>query len=177
MNIATRFIVTMFKFDIDDKASHFVTHKLRFVCVKVDKFIWITMAGLYVMANHSALFGVAFLWPFATHWKQVAHWVQGVANLCVREFWFWPSAVLGVKCARCPENGGYREHFHRKSARGPLGYEKRHPRKDVSVKSDNRSKNYSKAHQRRVIRVSETFIESRSSGDARPEQSEWSVCP
>ena len=51
------------------------------------------------------------------------------------------------------------------------------PRKDVSVKSDNRSKNYSKALQRRVIRVSETFIESRSSGDARPEQSEWSVCP
>ena len=54
---------------------------------------------------------------------------------------------------------------------------KRHPRKDVSVKSDNRSKNYSKALQCRVIRVSETFIESRSSGDARSEQSEWSVCP
>ena len=34
-----------------------------------------------------------------------------------------------------------------------------------------------KALQRRVIRVSETFEESRSSGDARPEQSEWSVCP
>ena len=36
---------------------------------------------------------------------------------------------------------------------------------------------YSKALQRRVIRVSETFEESRSSGDARPEQGEWSVCP
>ena len=34
-----------------------------------------------------------------------------------------------------------------------------------------------KALQRRVIRVSETFEESRSSGDARPEQGEWSVCP
>ena len=36
---------------------------------------------------------------------------------------------------------------------------------------------YSRALQRRVIRVSETFEESRSSGDARPEQGEWSVCP
>ena len=35
----------------------------------------------------------------------------------------------------------------------------------------------SKALQRRVIRVSETFGESRSSGDARPERSEWSACP
>ena len=34
-----------------------------------------------------------------------------------------------------------------------------------------------KALQRRVIRVSETFEESRSSGDARPERSEWSACP
>ena len=34
-----------------------------------------------------------------------------------------------------------------------------------------------KALQRRVIRVSEMFVEHRSSGDARPEQSEWSVCP
>ena len=34
-----------------------------------------------------------------------------------------------------------------------------------------------KALQRRVIRVSEMFAEHRSSGDARPEQGEWSVCP
>ena len=34
-----------------------------------------------------------------------------------------------------------------------------------------------KAHQRRVIRVSEMFAEHRSSGDARPERSERSVFP
>ena len=34
-----------------------------------------------------------------------------------------------------------------------------------------------KALQRRVIRVSEMFVEYRSSGDARPERSEWSACP
>ena len=44
---------------------------------------------------------------------------------------------------------------------------KRHPRKDVSAQA-----HHNKAHQRRVIRVSETFEESRSSGDARPKRSE-----
>ena len=34
-----------------------------------------------------------------------------------------------------------------------------------------------KALQRRVIRVSEMFAEHQSSGDARAEQGEWSVCP
>ena len=33
-----------------------------------------------------------------------------------------------------------------------------------------------KAHQRRGIRVSETFAESWSSGGARPDRREWSVC-
>ena len=32
MNIATRFIVTMFKFNIDDKASHFVTQIAIYLC-------------------------------------------------------------------------------------------------------------------------------------------------
>ena len=35
MNIATRFIVTMFTFNIDDKASQFVTHKFRFFGVNI----------------------------------------------------------------------------------------------------------------------------------------------
>ena len=34
-----------------------------------------------------------------------------------------------------------------------------------------------KAHQRRVIRVSKIFAENRSSGDARPDHRERSVCP
>ena len=34
-----------------------------------------------------------------------------------------------------------------------------------------------KAHQRRVIRVSEMFAEHRSSGDARSDRREWPACP
>ena len=36
---------------------------------------------------------------------------------------------------------------------------------------------YIKAHQRRVIRVSEMFAEHRSSGDARSDRREWPACP
>ena len=36
MNIAARFIVPMFKFNIDDKASQFVIHKFRFVGVNLN---------------------------------------------------------------------------------------------------------------------------------------------
>ena len=50
---------------------------------------------------------------------------------------------------------------------------KRHPSKGCPMKC----RCYKKALQRRVIRVSEMFVEHRSSGDARPERSEWSVFP
>ena len=57
-------------------------------------------------------------------------------------------------------------------APAPAHYKKRHPGRMSLYRL-----NHSKALQRRVIRVSEMFEEHRSSGDARPEQGEWSVFP
>ena len=55
MNIATRFIVTMFKFNIDDKASQFVTHKFRFFGVNIRNLQQIvSVFELYRIVRHRA---------------------------------------------------------------------------------------------------------------------------
>lgn len=44
--------------------------------------------------------------------------------------WILTECSFRGKMLEIPRNGGYREHFHRKSARGTLRNEKRYPAKE-----------------------------------------------
>ena len=87
---------------------------------------------------------------FATHQKQVVHWVQSV--------------ILSMKLAVFVDLSRKRGVF---MAGKVTNNKKRHPRKDVSKQA-----HHNKELQRRVIRVSEMFAEHRSSGDARSDRRE-----